>query len=417
MGFERARRTWVRRERWRALVALAGVVAGFAATAPPAATASTATLTPTGWQTDPEVWGINSRALFATNTLTVGQIDSRITSIQRLGGVKWVRTTVNWPLIQAAGGNGVDDWTATDLVVRRLALAGLRWRPVTLDTPAWNRKYPWYAQRQPPYSAAWTAVFLDKLLDRYGPSGSFWAANPDLTPRPVTDLELHNEPNSKYFWGKDPNSTSLQNYRTDYNGASWGIIYGTALDTVAAQHPDVRYWMGGLVTPRNRDLAPGVAGGESAVAFVQNAFAAHPSLVNTLAGVAVHAYPAVSPVDPADSVANVAAVVTALRTYGGQDKQIQLNEYSVANPQQTTTEQVRVDYIHAMSDLVRSGCPVQGLAPFEEKSSYAGTDIQDYFGLINGSDVLLPHGQGYADDVTAYDAGVAQGPLLTTCTP
>jgi polysaccharide biosynthesis protein PslG len=56
----------------------------------------------------------------------------------------------------------------------------------------------------PPRDPARYAEFCRRLVERYGPGGSFWRANPSLSPRPLTALEIWNEPWHSNWWRPNP---------------------------------------------------------------------------------------------------------------------------------------------------------------------------------------------------------------------
>jgi hypothetical protein len=374
----------------------------------PAASAATATLSSKGWKTDPEVWGVNDRAL--TWNLSDADLAPRLAAMQKLKA-KWVRFPVNWPRIQEAG-PGTYRWTDLDSMVKRLAKAGLRWRPVTVDVPQWLKTDPDLAARQPASSSAPVADFIAALLARYGQNGAFWKANPTVTARPVLDIELHNEPNHVYFWGIDPATTW---YRVDYDGTGWAKLYGPALDTLYAKYPSVRYWIGGLSAP-----APSVGNGTAAATFVHNAFATHPSLKQTLAGAGVHTYPwsgtSTAWSDPAQAGTAVMGVLYALRAYGRDDMKVQVNEFG-ASKTRVTDEKNRVAIFNEVADLVRSNCAIQGFAPFEDISAEADPNqFDDWYGMVSRTTgALYAEGAAWAAKVTAYNAGTVKGAQLNPC--
>jgi hypothetical protein len=58
----------------------------------------------------------------------------------------------------------------------------------------------------PPRSAADFGNFAAALVRRYGPAGSFWAANPSVRRRPIRAWQIWNEPHLRAYWptGPDP---------------------------------------------------------------------------------------------------------------------------------------------------------------------------------------------------------------------
>lgn len=95
------------------------------------------------------------------------------------------------------------DFTLSDRLVGAAAQSGLRPLPVVVATPAWARLRPGF-QTSPPADNATYSRYMTALVQRYGPRGSFWAANPDVPRRPVRSWQVWNEPNLRAFWSEQP---------------------------------------------------------------------------------------------------------------------------------------------------------------------------------------------------------------------
>lgn len=168
--------------------AVAAVVAAFAAS-PPAATA-----VPSNF------WGVSPQTIPTTE------------HFQRLkaGGVDSVRIPITWNNIQPVAGLA-PNWSGVDGFVGGAALAGVDVLPFVYDTPSWvvprvavpGSRGTVSAPRTLPVKrgaqrAAWKA-FLQQVVLRYGPQGSFWAENPAIPRRPIRTWQIWNEQNFKYF--------------------------------------------------------------------------------------------------------------------------------------------------------------------------------------------------------------------------
>jgi hypothetical protein len=90
-------------------------------------------------------------------------------------------------------------YAATDEIVGDAARHGLSVLPTLLYAPAWD------AQNNPggfkiPNRDAPYAEFAAAMVNRYGPHGSFWGQNPQISRRPVRMWQVWNEPNISAYW-------------------------------------------------------------------------------------------------------------------------------------------------------------------------------------------------------------------------
>lgn len=113
-------------------------------------------------------------------------------------GVETVRPVVYWSDAQPSP-DGVLQWTGTDRIFAAAARRSISVLPVVLRAPAWAR-IDEADFASPPADPATFAAFCRLLVARYGPDGSFWAANPDLPVRPQRRWEVWNEPNLDRYW-------------------------------------------------------------------------------------------------------------------------------------------------------------------------------------------------------------------------
>lgn len=154
------------------------------------------------------------------------------------------------------------DWGFDDRVASRLAQAGLQWLPVLDYSVAWAQSIPGQ-DHSPPRSAADYAAYAGAFAARYGPGGGFWAAHPELSAKPVTTIEIWNEPDNGEFWTPTPNA------------GAYADMYAAARLAIDAAAPAVRVIVGGLTRPTQ---------------FLPAMLAARPSLAGHIDGVAVHPY-------------------------------------------------------------------------------------------------------------------------------
>jgi hypothetical protein len=129
------------------------------------------------------------------------------TQYMRAGRIGSVRLPVPWNSVQPTA-NGGYQWGGIDQAVAVAARGGLRVLPFLYGTPRWLARKP---TKLPIDSgrarAAWTA-FVSAAVERYGPSGDFWAERaPGVVqyepaiprPLPIRAWQVWNEANFFYF--------------------------------------------------------------------------------------------------------------------------------------------------------------------------------------------------------------------------
>ena len=131
--------------------------------------------------------------------------------VMAANGVETVRYVIYWADLQpnkagdvpagwVSGRNGVPtDVSITDRFFEQAARHGMRVIPVVLRSPKWASENPKLYAAPPSDDDAY-AAFLGTLVDRYGPSGSFWAEHADVPRRPQRSWQIWNEPNIDRYW-------------------------------------------------------------------------------------------------------------------------------------------------------------------------------------------------------------------------
>jgi hypothetical protein len=112
-------------------------------------------------------------------------------------GVESVRAAFSWARAQPADGQ-VPDFTATDRTVALAAARRIRLLPIVYRTPAWAARDA--NPGSPPADPLTYTAYLQALVLRYGPAGSFWQEHPELPYRPVREWQIWNEPHLDEFW-------------------------------------------------------------------------------------------------------------------------------------------------------------------------------------------------------------------------
>ena len=287
-----------------------------------------------------------------------------------------VRYTANWAGVEPnpPGATGHDyRWGFYDAVVSALARHGLRWLPVIGYSTSWSASYyttsgvifttrtPYL--RSPPVAADVPdyADFAAAVVSRYGPNGTFWAANPELTREPVDEVQIWNEENSPYFWAPSPDA------------ARYASLYSAARQAVRAVAPSVRVSLGALAN--------------SAGAFLNQMFAA--------AGASFAFDEAAdTPYDqnPTDVERDVADLRSALDAHGRPTTPIEVSEFgwptrgSVSWAATMTDAQRASAISQTMQTLGTGDCGVDLITPYTWITAQQDTNsAYDWFGLVNAN--------------------------------
>ena len=108
----------------------------------------------------------------------------------RVNGVESARAVFSWREAQDEQGDPFS-FAATDHLVANATANGIELLPIVMDTPVWARArlIDWW-----PEETADFARYMDALVARYGPGGSFWGERPELPQRPLRYWQIFNEP-------------------------------------------------------------------------------------------------------------------------------------------------------------------------------------------------------------------------------
>jgi hypothetical protein len=118
----------------------------------------------------------------------------------RTAGMAWIREDFHWGAFERSP--GVWNWEVGDRMMRTAAVNGVNVLGTVAYSADWASSGP--TIYHPPRDPAAYANFCRRLVERYGPGGTFWRDNPSLTPRPLTALEIWNEPWLHSFWRPNP---------------------------------------------------------------------------------------------------------------------------------------------------------------------------------------------------------------------
>ena len=175
----------------------------------------------------------------------VAQASPTAEQLQRLhrGGVQSIRIPFEWASVQPVAG-GALNWSGVDVAVGHAVAAGIDVLPFLNGAPTWAvpaapvpgtggaARAP---VRLPATGAAATAwkAFLRGAVERYGPGGAFWAANPSLPERPIRAWQIWNEENFKYFVARP-------------NPAEYGNLVKISSPAIKSVDPGAKVVLGGL---------------------------------------------------------------------------------------------------------------------------------------------------------------------------
>jgi polysaccharide biosynthesis protein PslG len=119
-------------------------------------------------------------------------------------GVGLIRQTFHWNQIETSRGHY--DWSVYDAYMAATASHGIRVLPILFDPPKFRAKVSRRTSATyPPRHYRDLGTFGAQVARRYGPNGSFWAANPGLPRLPITAFQVWNEPNIPAYWPSGPN--------------------------------------------------------------------------------------------------------------------------------------------------------------------------------------------------------------------
>jgi hypothetical protein len=146
-------------------------------------------------------------------------------------GVRWLREDFGWSWIEGRG-KGQFDWTVPDRVMTNASNNGMNVLAMVGYAPSWangghaDDKYP-------PLNPQDYADFATAVARRYGVNGTFWAANPALSQRPLAAIEIWNEPWLWGFWKPQPDV------------AAYAALVRAAAPAIKAVQPGIKVLVSG----------------------------------------------------------------------------------------------------------------------------------------------------------------------------
>lgn len=119
-------------------------------------------------------------------------------ALMKKTGVRTVRRVFSWAAAQPTEGTP-PNFADLDALVARASRNDIEILPIVMYAPAWARLTT-DDVASPPRSNDEYVAFLNALVARYGPSGSFWTEHPELVKRPLRVWQVWNEPQLRYQW-------------------------------------------------------------------------------------------------------------------------------------------------------------------------------------------------------------------------
>jgi len=206
----------------------------------------------------------------------------------RAGGVDSVRIPISWAATQPLGGAEAN-FAGPDHLIAGATAAGLNVLPFVYDAPAWAvvpARVPGPGQARAPKTlpvktgaqrASW-ANFVKLVVARYGPAGSFWAANPALSESPIRTWQIWNEENFKYFVVRP-------------SPADYGKLVNVSYAAIKSVDPGAKLILGGMFAQPNEatfKVKPPQA--YFATDFLDQLYETTPGIKHKFSGVALHPY-------------------------------------------------------------------------------------------------------------------------------
>lgn len=156
-------------------------------------------------------------------------------------GVQSARVVFNWFKAQPKK-DGPISFARTDAVVARAARNNVALLACVLYAPEWARVDA-FSGASPPKRPSEYAAYLTALIQRYGPEGTFWAANPEIPKRPLREWQIWNEPSLKFQW-------DAKRWQRGY-----GQLLRTAHAAIKAADPGATVVLAGLPNKTWEELA------------------------------------------------------------------------------------------------------------------------------------------------------------------
>ncbi len=270
-------------------------------------------------------------------------------------GVKVVRADAFWNIVQPTSASSYS-WAATDAIVDVLAAHGITWEPIIDYSTPWAESSAGDVDSAPISDSAY-ATYAAAVVARYGPTGTFWAANPSLTKEPVTAVEIWNGEN--------------ENVAAAMPAAQYAGMYFAARTAVHSVNSSVEVIVGALGNPS-----------ASYIASVEQTL----GTISDIDAVALQAYGTT----PNAVGQSVSSARTALDKLGGANVPLDVSEFGwptegSGSATGDESDSNRASYMTTtINALANSDCGVERIQPYAWETSQASSSVaNDWFGVTN----------------------------------
>jgi hypothetical protein len=296
----------------------------------------------------------------------------------RSNGLEYSREDLKWNLVETRRGSY--DWSMYDDLVVEAARQDLGLILIPNDPPSWvsadkNSDPPSEGSDLDGYAA-----FVKAAVARYGTNGTIWSENSDVTPKPVTQWDIWNEPYQGWTWGPG-----------DPNGGQYARMFKAA--AVAGKQADANaQFMFEGDTGANTGRWPQPA-------WFEQAFAAVPDLANYLDAVSIHPYTMEdNPTDCTPSgggldkfwyetrfqFCRVKDVRKILDAHGAKGAKLWITELGWATAgDRSVSEATQAKYVHDVFRQLRQWKIVDGIVWYHYMTAEDTGDREQWFGFVH----------------------------------
>lgn len=296
----------------------------------------------------------------------------------RSAGVTWTREEFPWRIVEPQ--RGVFDWRATDGLMASASAAQINVLGILGYSANWASSDPSGAgsSKYPPKDPADFARYAAAVVKRYGPNGSFWASRTDLTPRPLTAVQVWNEPWGYWAWKPNPEP------------ARYAKLVRAAAEAIKAHDPSIKILVAGDLLQVRTDGA--------IRDWQKEVIAADPTLRSLFDAYSVHPYPYPQDLGPYADRSDPRWDFRRLELIHANDttKPLWITEVgwsTASGGSQTVSEETQATYVRGAVEraLNEYGSFVEMIFVYQfDRDRGSTSDRENYFGLRREDDSAKP---------------------------